>query len=264
MSKAESLKKKYGFKMGSYKYIIPGGELMRYIGQTVVCVSFTKVPVEGAVADENGNIPSTWENSFTEAVIKSIGEFDPMQMTWLCKYQLKDEKEEKEVRIMPEGFSFEGTDPEKVGSMIRFIPLSKHFEMMEDQNFYIRLEELWEKRKNLTPEALLTLSRSKGQEATLKYTHNVGALVRLDDEDYDPAAGESRFLWIRMHKLGFHHNNGSKFNIRFSNDERSWSFMIDVNDAEFSFEGTAKFKIIDLSDGGMVKPLVEDIQPDKE
>lgn len=256
--------KKYGFSIGSYKYIIPGGELMRYIGQKVVCVSYIKTPIEGAVADENGNIPSKWENTFTEATIKSIGEFDPMQMTWLCKYQVSDNEEVQEVRIMPEGYSFEGKDPEETGKMLRFVPLSKHFEMMEDQNFYLRLEELWEGRQTLSPEALLTLSKSKGQEATLKYTHNIGVLVRLNDDEFEAAAGESKFLWIRAHKLGFYHKNGSKFNLRVANNDRSWSFIVDVNDPEFDFEGSGKFKIIDLSDGGLIKPQVEDIEPDGE
>lgn len=259
------LVKKYGFYLGSYKYIIPGGELMRYIGQTVVCVSYTKKPVEGAVADEKGEIPSTWENSFDEVKIVEIGEFDPMTMTWLCKYQPKDKEDILEVRVMPEGYSFEGKNPEETGKMIRFVPLSKHFEMMEDEMFFLRLENLWEERKTLTPEALMTLSRSKGQEATLKYTHNIGVLVRLGDEYYDPKIGESRFLWIRIHKLGFHHNSGSKFNLRVANNERSWSFMIDANDTEFPFEGgKGSFKIIDLSEGTVIQPQVEDIEPDSE
>ena len=239
MNKSDLLKKKYGFRIGSYKYIIPGGELMRYIGQTVVCVTFTK--------EEDGK----WKNSFTEATINSLGEFDPILMTWLCKYKLKDSEEELEVRIMPEGYSFEGKDPEETGKMIRFVPLSKHFEMIEDEIFYSRLEKLWEERETLKPEALTTLSKSKGQEGTLKYTHNIGALVKLDDDLV--GEGESKFLWIRLHKVKFHHNNGSKFNLRFSNDDRSWSFLIDVNDAEFAFEDSGKFKIIDLSEGTLIK-----------
>lgn len=263
--KSDLLKKKYGFKLGSYKYILPGGELMRYIGQPVIRITFTKKPIEGAVADENGEVPSAWENKFDEVTILSLGEFDPMQMTWLCKYKLSNEEEVREVRIMPEGYSFTGEDPEKVGEIIRLIPFSKHHELLEDQNFFLRLEELWKERATLTPEALLTLTKSKGQEATLKYTHNIGALIRLNDDAYDPAAGESRFLWIRIHKLSLHHNHGSKFNLRFSNDDRSWSFMIDAKDAEFSFEGDlGKFKIIDLSEGTMIKPQIEDIEPDKE
>lgn len=249
MTKTDSLKKKYGFKIGSYKYIIPGGELMRYIGQTVVCVSFTKKQIEGAEADENGVIPSTWENSFSEATIKSLCNFDPMQMTWLCKYTLKGKDDEVlETRVLPEGYSFEGEDPETTGKMLRFVPLSKHFEMMEDESFYLRLENLWETRKTLGVEELLTLARSKGQEPTLKYTHNVGALVKLDDENFDPKTGESKFLWIRIHKLKFYHQGGSKFTLRFSNDDRSWSFVIDTNDTEFNFENDGMFKIIDLSD----------------
>lgn len=251
MTKADSLKKKYGFKIGSYKYIIPGGELMRYIGQTVVCVSFTKkqsekVETEG---EESKTAPAAWENSFSEATIKSLSNFDPMQMTWLCKYTLKGKDDEVlEARVLPEGYSFEGKDPEETGKMLRFVPLSKHFEMMEDETFYLRLEDLWKTRKTLGVEELLTLARSKGQEATLKYTHNVGALVRLNDENFDLTAGESRFLWVRIHKLNFYHKGGSKFTLRFSNDDRSWSFVIDVNDTEFSFENDGMFKLIDLSD----------------
>lgn len=262
MTKVESLKSKYGFKIGSYKYIIPGGELMKYIGQHVVCVTFTKKTIEreeGESTSVNDSEKYTWTNSFSEATIKSLGEFDPMQMTWLCRYTLKDREDEVlETRILPEGYSFEGKDPEETGKMLRFVPLSKHFEMMEDETFYIRLNELWETRRGLNTEELLTLAKSKGQEATLKYTHNVGALVRLNDEHFDPTAGESQFLWIRIHKLKFYHQGGSKFTVRFSNNDRSWSFVIDMENTEFSFEGDGMFKIIDLSDGNIQIPQIEE------
>lgn len=241
---SSNLKKNYGFRLGSYKYIIPGGELMKYIGQTVVCVSFVK----NVEKDENGEEVSKWTNNFQEATIVSLSDFDVMQLTWLCRYQLKGEEEVKEIRILPEGYSFEGDDPENTGRMIRFVPMSLHFMMLEDEMFFLRLAKHWEERRSLNLEELLTLSRSKGQEATLKYSHNIGALVKLSDEEYDPAKGESRFLWIRIHKLSCYHKNGNKFNVKFSDNERSWSFLIDPNEPVHNFEGGSLFKIIDLSD----------------
>ena len=74
-----------------------------------------------------------------------------------------------------------------------------------------------------------------------------------------------RYLWIRIQKLNFHHKAGSKFNLRFSNNERSWSFLVDTDKFEQDFEeGLGTFKIIDLSEGTAIKPQVDDIEPDKE
>jgi len=241
--KTDSLKQKYGFRQGSTKYLIPGGELFKYIGQAVVLTEFNKKP-----AEKEGEEP-TWENKFSEVVIKSISDFDPVYMTWVCKYVPTAEGaiEEKSVTILPEGYSFEGEKgPEETGHLARFLPLSKHYQLLEEDTFFRTLEDKWNNVPTLSKEDLTMISQSKGQEGTLRYTHNIGALVRLDDEYYDEKVAESRFLWIRIHKLSFFHKAGTRYRLQFSNEDRSWTSIIDTNDAEFAFEDLGKFKIIDL------------------
>jgi len=241
--KTDSLKQKYGFRQGSTKYLIPGGELFKYIGQTVVLAEFNRKP-----AEKEGEEP-TWENKFSEVIIKSISKFDPVYMTWVCTYVpvLDGAVEEKTATILPEGYSWEGEKgPEETGHLSRFLPLSKHYELLEDDSFFRSLADKWDKVTTLSADDLGMISRSKGQEGTLRYSHNIGALVRLDDEHYDEAVAESRFLWIRIHKLSFYHKAGTRYRLQFSNDDRSWTSIIDMKDAEFDFEGIGKFKIIDL------------------
>lgn len=237
---SKKLLNQYGFRKGSYKYVLPGGELMRYIGQQVLLVEFKKEP---SSEDET---KSEWKTTISTATINSISQCDIMQLTWLCKYTKTGDTEEKEVRILPEGFSFEGKDPEESGTMLRFVPMSMHYSFMEEDSFHNRLAELWKTKSCLSTVELLTLTRSKDSESTLKYLHNVGALIELNEGEYDPAS-ESRYIWIRALKISFYHKNGDIFNLRFSNNDRSWSFLINAKDPNFDFEGIGRFKIIDLA-----------------
>lgn len=238
MTKEEALKKKYGFSMGDHKYVLSGGEIFKYVGQEVVLVEFTK--------NEETN---DWENTIRGVTLKSVSNFDLPTMTWVCKYQ--DGEEEKEVKIIPEAFSFEEKGLDESKHMIHLISYSKHYEMMQDSQFFTRLEELWGKKEMLSKETLSAYNKMKVPEAVLGYTHNIGALVKLNDDLYNKDRGESGFLWIRITKqLSFHHTSGDKFRLMFVNDDRSWSSVIDLSsgEKEYDFEGMGKFKIIDLSD----------------
>ena len=104
MDGLKALKKRYGFNKGDYKYIPAGGEILKYIGQPMIFVDFKK--------DENGD----WQSNFETAFIDSISDFDPMTMTYNCKYKLVDGVQ-KEIRIIPEGFSW--GNPEETGEMKR-------------------------------------------------------------------------------------------------------------------------------------------------
>ena len=74
----------------------------------------------------------------------------------------------------------------------------------------------------------MNIAKSKDQLSILKYSNNIGVAVKFNDsEDY---------LWIRIHSLKINHKNGTKYSLRFSNDERSWSMIIDSTDKEYVFE----------------------------
>ena len=224
MDGLDALKKRYGFHKGSYKYIPAGGEIMKYINQPVVFVDFKK--------NEDGE----WTSSFESAFIESIGDFDPMTMTYLCTYKLSDGVG-KSLRIIPEGFSW--GDPEESGVMQRFIPLSLHYTMQEDELFYNRLKEIWDKRLTMPIEGLKSISDSKEQEKTLKYTHNIGALIKTSD---------GSLLWVRLYKLGLSHKNGENYNLSFGDERNRWSVTIKKSDTEYELKDVGKFKIIDLQE----------------
>ena len=225
MDGLEALKKRYGFNKGSYKYIPAGGEILKYIGQPMIFVDFKK--------DENGDWQSTFETSF----IDSISDFDPMTMTYLCKYRLVDGVQ-KELRIIPEGFSW--GDPEETGEMKRFVPASLHYLLQEDELFYKRLENLWNDRQTISLDSLKTLSESKEQEKTLKYTHQIGALIKTSDDN--------KLLWVRLWKINLTHRNGEYYNLSFGDERNKWTVTIKKSDSEYELKNIGTFKLIDLKD----------------
>lgn len=228
-SAVDVLRDKYGLNLAGYNYILPGAEILRYIGLNVVYVHYMKK--EGT---------EDWTTEIKSAKILSASKFDPMTMTYVVKYKLEDEEEEREMKMIPEGYSWSDKNPDEAGEMERFVPLSIHSQMGEDSAFFERLAGLYETRKTLSIQELETVARSKESSVTLRYSHNIGALVKLN------AGGH---LWIRLHKLNLIHRNGDKYALKFSNNDRSWAFMIDANQEEYEFEGgLGTFKVIDLAD----------------
>ena len=229
-TREELLKKKYGYNKASYKYIPAGSVILKYIGQIVILIDFKKESEEWKI------------ESVKHAQIVSISDFDPMTMTYLCKYKLnEDEKDSnpREIRIVPEGFSW--GNPEETGEMKRFMPYSLHCELVEDEAFWSRLSDLWEKRSTLKVEELTTISQSKERETLLKYSHNIGALIKLNK------SGD--YLWTRITGLSISHKVGTKYKLKFENDKETWTMLIDSGDTVYDFEnGIGQVKIIDLAD----------------
>ena len=223
MDGLEALKRRYGFSKGSYKYIPAGGELLKCINQPVIFVDFKR------------NEEDEWNSTFETAIILEINDFDPMTMTYNCKYKLSD-GESRELRIIPEGFSW--GDPEETGEMKRFVPMSLHYTLQEDELFYNRLKDLWDSRETLPLESIKTISDSKEQENTLKYTHNIGALIKTSDD--------STLLWVRLYKIGLTHRNGEYYNLSFGDERNRWTVVIKKSEKEYEIKDLGKFKIIDL------------------
>jgi len=227
-TREKTLIKKYGFNKASYKYVPAGGELLRFIGQVVIRVAFSK---------DSGS----WEVTGTDRVfIKSIDAYDPATMTYRCTWMnIKNPEKENETRIIPEGFSFSEKGPDEEGKMERFIPYSTHCRLVEDEAFYSRLKSLWGKRDTLGKDQLELISSSKDQAAILKYSNNVGALIKLSD---------SEFLWARIVELNLNHKAGIDYKVRIVTEEKdTWTFMIKSTDTSYDFEnGLGEMKIIDL------------------
>ena len=224
MMDKNKLKKTYGFDKGSYKYIAPGAEILKYIGQIVILVDFKK--------DDEGK----WTNTMEKVLIDSIREYDAVTMTYNCIYKTEDKKRH-EVRIIPEGFSW--GDPEKSGEMKRFMPYSIHCQLVEDEVFFDRLKRMYKSKENMNVNLLKYISDDKNQEEVLKYSHNIGVVINTDEGD---------ICWIRIHKLKLSHKSGKKYYLNFGDDKNNWNLTIESDQKEYEFPEVGKFKIIDLMD----------------
>jgi hypothetical protein len=220
----KKLKETYGYSKGNYKYITPGAEILKYVGQNVVIVDFKK---------EDG----TWKDNIRYGLLKKIEDFDILTMTYMCTYSFDGETEEHKIRIIPEGFSFE--DPEKTGTMTRFIPMSLHFKMVEDEYFYTKkLRDLYDNSTTMPVDALQVLSDSGDQKATLRYAKNIGAAIELEDNS---------LVWIRIQKLKLIHKKGTKYFLSFGDENENISMIIDTDlDRDYYTNRYGKIKILDL------------------
>ena len=122
--------------------------------------------------------------------------------------------------------------------MKRFVPTSLHYQLQEDELFFKRLEDLWNERQTIDLDSLKTLSESKEQEKTLKYTHQIGALIKTVDD--------GKFMWVRLWKLGLTHRNGEYYNLSFGDERNRWTVTIKKSDTEYELKDIGTFKLIDL------------------
>ncbi len=231
----KKLVNEFGYAPGNYKYIPKGSEILKYIGQTVILVTFTREEDE---PEEGETEPKThWTDKVERALIHSIYDHDPMTMTYMCKYSVEDSKDIQEIRIQPEGYEFVNAD--ETGLFRRFVPYSTHCIMVEDELFFARLEKLWQERDTLEFDALNTISESKDQAQVLRYSHNIGAAIKLES---------GQLIWIRIHELHLKHRQGNKYGLFFYNEKRQWSTQVTKEDKSYILNGIGEFKIIDLSD----------------
>lgn len=235
-----NLKRDYSYNKGNYKYIPAASEILKYIGQAVVLVTFEKI-WKTSTNEEGQEIKTySWQDHMDRAEIISINNYDPMTMTYLCKYKVEGKDEEIEVRIQPEAFEFCDTEDENTTQFVRFVPYSYHCKMVEDEFTFARISELYEKRDTLDIEALRTISESKNQGQILRYSNNIGAAIKLED---------GTLLWIRLYTLRLKHRQGNKFGLFFSSEgKKEWSTMITSEDKSYKIGDWGTMKILDLSD----------------
>lgn len=227
------LRKKYGFNKGSYKYILPGSEIFRYIGQVVYRIKFVK-------SDEG-----EWSNSMEPAIITKVKDFDNTIMSYTCEYVLDSDPEKTlEEKIIPEGFSFPENGGEDAKEFIRFIPRSLHWTLVEDEMFHTAfLPKLYGEKESMPIEELKMISDSKGQEEILKYAHNIGLVIKNPENN--------EYFYARIQKLKLTHRQGSKYSLYLADDVRHWNFLLDTEnktgELEYDIKGLT-FKILSLTD----------------
>lgn len=223
---------RYGFDKADYKWIPEGGELLQYIGASVVFVEFIK--------DASGN----WIDKIKEADIIGIGDYDPMTITYNVKYRIKGEDTDssfREMRIIPEGFSW--GSPEETGVMYRFIPYSIHCKLAESEALERRIVDLYNSRPTLPIAALESISASKESGKTLEYACNIQAVIKV----------EEKIIHFRLSKLSLRHLHKNRYYLTIGDaKDKTYSMEILGDSKVYDFMiGTSKcgeLKIIDLQD----------------
>lgn len=227
----DKYKKLYGFYEGNLNYVPRGGDLLKHVGSSVAMIDYSR--------DSLGR----WDYSLKEVTIESITNYDPMTVTYDLKYKVIGEEVTKEVKIIPEGFSFE--NPEETGKSLRFLPLSMHFKVQEEKGFYDMLSSRFDNAETLSIEALENISESKEQADLLGRNYNIAAVIKTAEE-------KPEILYFRIDKLKIKHNKQDNYAITLVNfeKEKTYTFLINGKDSSYKFsygkEKIGDLKIIDL------------------
>lgn len=229
----ERFKELYGFREGVEGYIPQSGELLKYVGDNVILLVYTR--------SEDGK----WSISNHIVKIEWIGNYDPMTGTYELHYSTgttdkeSSEASMKSIRILSQGFSFE--NPEETGKSLRFIPFSYHYKFSEFQDFYLKLRSNYNSYKTLSISELDQIYKSKDQDGIFQPKY-ICAVIKLED-------GE--ILHFRITSLAIKHRNGTNYALTIGNDKgRTYTFMISSTSEEYDFsygrEHIGTMKIIDL------------------
>ena len=89
----EQFIKDYSFQPGDYKWLVGGGNILKYVGTEVIFATYETM--------ENDE----FKENYQEAHIHEISGYEPVTMTYLIKYTVGKDPEVKEDRIIPEGFT---------------------------------------------------------------------------------------------------------------------------------------------------------------
>lgn len=227
MTKEEAIKE-YGFSTASLKWVPRGGELLKYVGQDIVFVDFRKL----------GN--NAWTSECKPGKIVWIGDFNPTTMTYKVKYQVGKDPTVLTETIIPEGFSFDITGGGIQNKMCRFIPESLHMACIEEEQFYERLGELWNKRDTLPIESLQTLSSSKEKHKTLNYCKHVAVVGKTN---------EGQILYFKLCGFKLKTMKGGMRELTLIDAEKRTLTILGASDAkEYDWNGIGKIKLIDLEE----------------
>lgn len=158
---------KWSLGKNNRKFINPSADILRFIGSEMLLVVFNK--------DETGK----WDSETPKPIfVNSIHDFDPMTGTYEIIYTL--DKETKQERIIPEGFSF--NSPEESGWMHRFLPYSLHFRILEEELYYKRLRAKYDSSEGVLPIEPLLIFKKSNQKETLGYKNYIAAVIDSDVE----------------------------------------------------------------------------------
>ena len=164
MDKINLFKDVYSLSLGSMKWISKGGDILRYVGQNVILVKFSKKSEE-----------SEWETTNSLVNVISISGYNKETGTYQIAWKEGDSEIQTE-RLTPEGFSF--NVPERDLWMHRFLPLSLHMKITEETLAYERFKNLYETRESMSLDKIGEYYRSD-QKETIGYRNYVSLIVDL-------------------------------------------------------------------------------------
>lgn len=231
-STLEFLKTECAFDKAALKWISEAGDILKYIDQEVILVSFKRDSKE-----------SPWQTKNQSVKIDSIGDFDPLTGTYAISYMIDNEG--KTERIIPQGFSFNSPDIDNW--MHRFVPFSLHFKITEEEAYYERLKKIYPSKITLPVDILKQFVENK--KALTDYNH----VITCVNTDVDGGLGIG-MVSIRLsavtginnyggNECGFtlKDSYGNFFPVRWKQSESEIKFKVDGK-----FVGMAK--IFDLED----------------
>lgn len=222
----------YSFNSGSIRWIPKGGELLESIGQRVIRVHFKKDP-----ADDK------YVSTEDQVIIKSIHSYDPKTMTYKIDYVVPGKDgaadEEKTDTIIPEGFTTDIIGAGMQDEMYRFIPGYIHLNVISQDLFFTRLQELWNTRKTMGRDELYEIDRDKDQGRTLKYTRNIQAVTMVD----------SVLCSFRIVKLKIRRDNAGIWRLTITDDlGNSFNMPVSPGQESYTLKDIGEVKIIDIQD----------------
>lgn len=156
-------KEEYALALGSPKWISKGGQILRYIGQSVLMVKFSKKSED-----------APWKTTTEMVDLVGISGFEPMTGTYTIAWKEEGKEELQSERLTPEGFSF--NIPERDLWMHRFLPLSLHIEITEATRSYERFTKLFVEKPSLTIEEINKYCLTKQKETTA-YKNYISLIV---------------------------------------------------------------------------------------
>lgn len=203
----EDLLKKFSFDLDSEKWLLGGGEILKYQDMPIALVEFKK--------EEDGN----WKSEIKDSIISYIGDFDPITMTYKIKYSVGDKEEEG--RIIPEGFIF--NNPDKDGWAKRFLPFSLHMKMTEEQKFFEKLKKLFDEKETLPMNYIENLRKNSDG---LQYFNYIALIIkgktgsissfRVNEITF-PIYEKNKNAW----KLGVKSKEGDYISLRWKDGEKT-------------------------------------------
>jgi len=164
----KQFKEDYALSLGSPKWISKGGDILRYIGQSVILVKFRR---------DSSDLPWTTTTEMVDLV--GCSGFEPLTGTYTVAWKEESKEELQSGRLTPEGFSF--NVPEVDNWMNRFLPLSLHIQITEAERTYKRFGELWKTRDSMEISEIQKYCLGK-QKDTVAYRNYISLIVNTDVE----------------------------------------------------------------------------------